>query len=103
MENWQRRVVEEHIELTTKLEKLNAFIDTNEFNSLPHIDRRYMTMQSLAMAQYLLVLDSRITRFDIIDDESIKEPTNYCPLIGVPCDRHEEQFCDFACHGCDKP
>jgi hypothetical protein len=60
---WQERVLEERIELLTKVEKLSAFHRTDAFYALDVYEQADQLMQLKAMRTYLQALESRVTRF----------------------------------------
>ncbi len=63
-EDWQTRVLQEEIELSIKLAKLNEFIDDAEkFMRLDYESRALLQRQSLYMRDYLNVLRERIALF----------------------------------------
>jgi hypothetical protein len=64
MKAFQKRVVDEHSELSGKLEKLDAFALTDTFKTLPVDDRCLLTKQSTAMREYAAILSQRIKRFN---------------------------------------
>jgi uncharacterized protein HemY len=64
---YQERVIEERAQLSEKLVKLDAFLDrrnvsaaSDTVNSLGEDERRRLVRQSLAMQNYLDILDERI-------------------------------------------
>ena len=64
MEAHEQRVVAEHLDLDTKLEKLHVFIeDSPLFQSLNKIDQRLLVDQRGAMTIYRDILRARIARF----------------------------------------
>lgn len=63
MKAYQRRVIKEKRELDEKAERLNAFIASLEFNTLPPIEQLALTIQWDAMMLYSKVLGNRISRF----------------------------------------
>jgi len=63
LEEWQTRVVDELTELSAKLDKLNAFIQTEHFAELEEEIRALMVEQASAMNAYAEVLKARVARF----------------------------------------
>lgn len=63
LEEWQARVVDELTELSAKLDKLNAFIQTEQFAELEEEIRALMVEQASAMNAYAEVLKARVARF----------------------------------------
>lgn len=59
----QQRVVKEKAELDDKLDKLNAFLKSAEFNNLDRDEQTRLQRQCLAMLSYSAVLNDRITAF----------------------------------------
>lgn len=59
----QTRVVDEHRELTVRLNKLSAFIQTDAFTALPEAERARLRCQAVLMTGYAEVLDQRIRAF----------------------------------------
>jgi hypothetical protein len=55
MEEWQQRVLSEFSELCTKIEKLNAWLETH--------DDALLRIQARAMEAYRAVLSERIDKF----------------------------------------
>jgi hypothetical protein len=64
MEAHQQRVVDEEMELDTRLEKLHVFIeDSSIFKSLTKINQRLLIDQRCVMSQYRDILRERIRIF----------------------------------------
>lgn len=59
----QQRVLVEYVELGDKLTKLNGFLETDLFKSLPAAEQERMTVQRGAMGEYHGVLADRIAAF----------------------------------------
>ena len=59
----QQRVLVEYVELGDKLSKLNGFLETDLFRSLPLAEQERMTVQRGAMGEYHGVLADRIAAF----------------------------------------
>ena len=57
------RMVKEFDELTGRIEKLNAFVISDQFNLLPEVDRVDLTEQLKHMDRYREVLSRRLSRF----------------------------------------
>lgn len=60
---YQQRVIDEKMELDSKLEKLNAFFATEIFNRLLDEEKDRMRRQAMAMLAYSGILDERIKAF----------------------------------------
>jgi hypothetical protein len=60
MQAFQERVVNERKELSDKLVKLEAFLPTDVFYTLPSAEQDRLKRQRAAMSTYLAVLDERI-------------------------------------------
>jgi hypothetical protein len=63
MQPHQQRVVDEQLELGSKLQKLLEFLDTDIYRSLTLQERNLLTLQSMAMLTYDEVLLQRIANF----------------------------------------
>lgn len=64
IEPWQERVIEERDELSSRLEKLSNYIDTNvHFNALDDYNKGLLVAQRMAMGNYLDILNRRIDNF----------------------------------------
>lgn len=59
----QQRVVQEHRDLTEKINKLGAFIEGPLFLSVPPAERARLACQKAAMCCYAEVLEQRICAF----------------------------------------
>ena len=59
----QQRVVDEKIDLDTKLTALHVFMDTPLFRSLPEAEKARMRRQANAMRDYSRALGERIEAF----------------------------------------
>ncbi|WP_349016780.1 Gp49 family protein [Pseudomonas sp. PS01300] len=59
----QQRVLVEYVDLGDKLTKLNGFLETDLFKSLPAAEQERMTVQRGAMSEYHGVLADRIAAF----------------------------------------
>ncbi len=64
---FQQRVIDEKCELDEKLAKLNAFIETNAFQSLDRIDQILLRRQLWTMQEYSKTLELRIKKFSTTD------------------------------------
>lgn len=62
---FQQRVIDEHAELSDKLDKLIAFIGTQTYLDLPAPERDRLWRQSIAMGEYLSILAQRIAAFKL--------------------------------------
>jgi hypothetical protein len=69
MKEYQKRVVEEKIDLDNKLIKLNNFIESDKFEDVDEDEQDRLTRQGAAMQEYSLVLEERIAAFDEDDEE----------------------------------
>jgi hypothetical protein len=56
------RMRTEYAELSERLTKLHAFIDSDKYRTLPPLDRDLLVNQSSAMCSYIMYLDKRIAR-----------------------------------------
>lgn len=63
LQPFQQRVTEERADLHAKVEKLEAFLETDAFRELQIMDQGYLSRQRSLMREYLQVLDFRIARF----------------------------------------
>ncbi len=63
MEDWQRRVLAERLELDIKLASLKAFIEGTLFKKLPIGEQFRLNRQATYMQQYSMVLGERIEAF----------------------------------------
>ena len=64
MKDYQQRVVTEKRELDERREKLDVFIRTELFQTLPVAEQHLMIRQLSIMCQYSKVLGDRIALFD---------------------------------------
>jgi len=71
MEDYQKRVVAEKMELDERLEKLSDFIRGNIFSGLDADEKNRLRYQLLAMQLYSNILSDRIVAF--ADDACTKE------------------------------
>lgn len=69
MKEYQKRVVEEKIDLDNKLIKLNNFIESDKFEDVDEDEQDRLTRQGAAMQEYSLVLEERIAAFEENDEE----------------------------------
>lgn len=60
----QQRVVDERTELEDKLSKLQAFITSEKFSSIPDAEQGRLVLQHHIMNCYALVLEQRIEAFN---------------------------------------
>lgn len=60
MQPYQQRVLAERDELEKRLEKINGFIASGSFYSVPDAEKDRLNRQSHHMFWYLQVLDERI-------------------------------------------
>lgn len=63
MQPYQERVIAESNDLRDKLNKLEAFINSDAFNDLDREDRQLLRRQCFYMDDYFEVLRKRIARF----------------------------------------
>jgi len=61
--DFRDRVVAEHADVSSKLARLEAFIQTPKFAALPWLDRTLMKLQAVLMSGYADVLKERIDTF----------------------------------------
>lgn len=59
----EQRVINESIDLKTKLEKLVNFLDTPVFKQMKAEDQTLLNRQAAVMLSYLNILEARILRF----------------------------------------
>lgn len=59
----EQRVIDEHRELTVRVNKLAAFFGTQLFAGLPEADRSLLRAQHGCMTAYAAILDARVNRF----------------------------------------
>lgn len=59
MEDYQKRMIDEYVELQDKIIKLDAFTHGSQFAGLPDAKKRAMFWQWSAMQSYLKALGSR--------------------------------------------
>jgi hypothetical protein len=62
MSDFKSRLNEEKSELKEKLEKLNGFIQTENFEKVDDVQKALLKIQAQAMATYLTCLEERIVR-----------------------------------------
>ena len=63
LQPYQQRVVDEATELTEKVDKLQKFIQSYNFNRLDTSNKELLNTQSHHMTEYLSVLRKRIEQF----------------------------------------
>jgi len=63
MEDWQKRVLEEKVELDSRLEQLQSFLRGDIFACLPDDDQSRLERQAIIMAKYSSILRERIHYF----------------------------------------
>tara|TARA_R110002094_G_C4885411_1_gene209343 strand:+ start:398 stop:589 length:192 start_codon:yes stop_codon:yes gene_type:complete len=63
MQPHQQRVVDEKTELEGKLQLLTTFLSGDLFTSLPEDEQKRLNLQAGIMADYVEVLEERITAF----------------------------------------
>lgn len=63
MKEFQKRVIEEKLELDIKLNKLNVFIESSFFDSLPKEEQERLFVQRYLMQELSSVLKIRIANF----------------------------------------
>ena len=59
MEDYQKRMIDEYVELQDKIIKLDAFTQGSQFIELPDVKKMAMFWQLSAMQSYLKALGSR--------------------------------------------
>lgn len=67
---YQQRVLDEKGELYIRLGKLEIFIGSLQFDSLPEAEQERMRKQQGIMQQYLSILDERIEAFSTPNETS---------------------------------
>lgn len=65
MESYQRRVIDEKLELDERREKLGAFKNTDLFSKLPWQEQERLNTQAHIMTMYSAVLGERIAAFKL--------------------------------------
>lgn len=63
-EDWQKRVIDEKIELDKKISKLSIFVETEVFKNLEMTDKKLLEDQLFHMSEYSYCLWERIKRFE---------------------------------------
>ena len=63
LQPYQRRVVDERDDLEIKASKLQDFILSDKFSSVPADERQRLVLQRNLMDAYVIVLDQRIAAF----------------------------------------
>lgn len=63
VEQWKQRVIAEKMELDTRLERLQTFVQTDAFRALSEAERSRLLNQERFMAGYAAVLEERIGAF----------------------------------------
>lgn len=63
MTGFQSRVIDEHSELTLKINALRAFTVGDVFKSLDSVDKEWLLRQLDTMSAYQHILEKRISRF----------------------------------------
>lgn len=66
LQPYQQRVITELAELTKKIQALNKFAASIEFDGLPDEEKELLLDQSKAMCAYSAILKKRIDRFDFL-------------------------------------
>ncbi len=64
MLDWQKRVIKEREELANRSDKLDAFLETEDFSNLIPAASALLIAQTFAMKMYAEVLDMRIELFE---------------------------------------
>lgn len=59
----QQRVVNEHKELTERIDKLGMFLKTDQYRALDTEEQRLLLTQEYYMRHYALTLEHRIARW----------------------------------------
>jgi hypothetical protein len=73
VENFSTRLVAEHAELTSRLDKLTAFIDGPTFSGIEEPQRRLLIEQRAHMDNYRSVLDERMSNLGIVEAPGFAE------------------------------
>lgn len=63
MEAWQERVLQEHEELNTRIDRLITFISREHFIELAYPQRELLVKQLRAMLEYKFILKERVRSF----------------------------------------
>lgn len=61
-DNYRRRVLEEHSRLAHLIKRLQDFVISDEYDTLPEIDRKDLKEQLKHMEAYYSVLTRRVSR-----------------------------------------
>ncbi len=62
MSNFKERLLKEHTELESRIEKLTTFVTGQDIEKLPEIERLDLKEQLLHMQNYFYVLHKRVLR-----------------------------------------
>jgi hypothetical protein len=73
--DWQKRVIDEKIELDKKIEKIQAFMKSDEFDNLSVTERALIHKQWVHMCYYSEALNDRMTLF-MDNNKEIEMVTN---------------------------
>lgn len=65
LEDWQQRVVDEHLELKIKFKALNLFFQSKQYKALDGINQNLLQEQWMHMRDYLAVLVRRIQLYNL--------------------------------------
>lgn len=63
MEDWQRHIIDERLELEVKLYHLNAFLKTPKYLQLDANEQARLIQQKNIMSDYVRILTDRIVDF----------------------------------------
>lgn len=63
MQDWQKRVLEEHAELSDKVIKLSDFINSDAFDAVDAENQDLLRQQRAAMVSYMTILSKRVSMF----------------------------------------
>lgn len=69
---FQKRVIDEELDLNEKIEKLEEFMDGDIFQTLKSDEQERLDEQLLVMKQYAFILSERIAAFGSAEDDEIE-------------------------------
>ena len=74
MEDYQKRVLNEQVDLGLRLDRLTAFMYSDTYAALPSVEQGLIMVQQVAMENYYDTLFRRIELFkDLDESKSLKE------------------------------
>ncbi|WP_314058672.1 hypothetical protein [Empedobacter brevis] len=79
----QLRVVDEQLDLETKIVALEKFFETDTFKSLPDYEKELLMLQLEPMKDYNLILKSRIESFRLGEVFYFQEAKDYIGTFGI--------------------